>query len=81
MQNSVDTANDTFYPDKMGSATLLCTNVARCSDIQNEGWIHAHTRRRHGCDGAANCTADGRRTSWIHEKIPAPGTDKLALAP
>jgi hypothetical protein len=39
-----------------------------------------HTQRWHGGDGAANCAADGRRTSWIHEKIPAAGADKLALA-
>jgi len=43
--------------------------------------IHVRTWSRHGSDGAANGTADRRRTSWIHEEIPAPGADKLALGP
>jgi len=43
--------------------------------------IHVCTWSRHGGDGAANCTADRRRTSWIHEEIPASGADKLALPP
>jgi hypothetical protein len=47
--------------------------------------IHAmrvrRTWSRHGGDGAADGAADRRRTSWVHEEVPAPGADELALGP
>lgn len=70
-----------FYTDNLVhmERNVQLPHYLQIFDEQNE--IDVHTGSRNSGHGTANCAADRRCAGRIHEQIPAPRADKLALSP